>query len=268
MAIGAWSTMFLLPQLLKWFFSLLALIPSQSIGFYFLKVCIMLGVVGHACYPSPWEAVAQSLVESKGEHLSNLASQQVQTCQGYMERFCPRKEKRRVASTWRVTSMAVSCPVCVCCCFFSVERVLLSDTFILQANDPSKETILKWLTPGKSPVPWGYSKQNRVSLCLLINSRHSKDNGFEMSVDKGGGRRCGSELIVLVSSLQKAENGDFNWIIPERFLAFCGPHSRSRLESGMQNSGIQVASSFSFCNRLLSWPLRHLPVVPHLCEYE
>ncbi|XP_027265429.1 dual specificity protein phosphatase CDC14B isoform X14 [Cricetulus griseus] len=31
---------------------------------------------------------------------------------------------------------------------------------------------------------------------------------------------------------EKAENGDFNWIIPERFLAFCGPHSRSRLESG------------------------------------
>jgi len=34
--------------------------------------------------------------------------------------------------------------------------------------------------------------------------------------------------------LQKAENGDLNWIIPDRFLAFCGPHSRTRLESGMQ----------------------------------
>ncbi|XP_073908641.1 dual specificity protein phosphatase CDC14B isoform X1 [Castor canadensis] len=31
---------------------------------------------------------------------------------------------------------------------------------------------------------------------------------------------------------EKAENGDFNWIIPERMLAFCGPHSRSRLKSG------------------------------------
>ncbi|XP_069891932.1 dual specificity protein phosphatase CDC14B isoform X2 [Dipodomys merriami] len=31
---------------------------------------------------------------------------------------------------------------------------------------------------------------------------------------------------------EKAENGDFNWIIPDRFLAFCGPHSRSRLENG------------------------------------
>ncbi|XP_038415202.1 dual specificity protein phosphatase CDC14B isoform X21 [Canis lupus familiaris] len=31
---------------------------------------------------------------------------------------------------------------------------------------------------------------------------------------------------------KKAENGDLNWIIPDRFIAFCGPHSRTRLESG------------------------------------
>uniref|UniRef100_A0A2K5YTV0 Cell division cycle 14C n=1 Tax=Mandrillus leucophaeus TaxID=9568 RepID=A0A2K5YTV0_MANLE len=31
---------------------------------------------------------------------------------------------------------------------------------------------------------------------------------------------------------EKAENGDLNWIIPDRFIAFCGPHSRTRLESG------------------------------------
>ncbi|XP_036043060.1 dual specificity protein phosphatase CDC14B isoform X3 [Onychomys torridus] len=38
--------------------------------------------------------------------------------------------------------------------------------------------------------------------------------------------------LVEYEHYEKAENGDFNWIIPERFLAFCGPHSRSRLESG------------------------------------
>ncbi|XP_054444075.1 dual specificity protein phosphatase CDC14B isoform X1 [Pteronotus mesoamericanus] len=31
---------------------------------------------------------------------------------------------------------------------------------------------------------------------------------------------------------EKAENGDLNWIIPGRFIAFCGPHSRTKLESG------------------------------------
>nr|XP_012642692.1 dual specificity protein phosphatase CDC14B isoform X4 [Microcebus murinus] len=33
---------------------------------------------------------------------------------------------------------------------------------------------------------------------------------------------------------EKAENGDLNWIIPDRFIAFCGPHTRCRLESGYQ----------------------------------
>ena len=28
------------------------------------------------------------------------------------------------------------------------------------------------------------------------------------------------------------ENGDFNWIIPDQILAFCGPHARSRVENG------------------------------------
>ncbi|KAL8203386.1 UNVERIFIED_CONTAM: Dual specificity protein phosphatase cdc14a [Gekko kuhli] len=31
---------------------------------------------------------------------------------------------------------------------------------------------------------------------------------------------------------EKAENGDFNWIIPKKILAFSGPHSRSRIENG------------------------------------
>lgn len=43
-----------------------------------------------------------------------------------------------------------------------------------------------------------------------------------------------------VFPLQKAENGDLNWIIPDRFLAFCGPHSRTRLESGMCKCGASI----------------------------
>ncbi|XP_043371122.1 dual specificity protein phosphatase CDC14B isoform X4 [Dermochelys coriacea] len=31
---------------------------------------------------------------------------------------------------------------------------------------------------------------------------------------------------------EKAENGDFNWIIPNKFVAFSGPHSRSKTENG------------------------------------
>eukprot|EP00118_Oscarella_pearsei_P000213 m.4439 g.4439 ORF g.4439 m.4439 type:complete len:502 (+) comp10733_c0_seq2:52-1557(+) len=31
---------------------------------------------------------------------------------------------------------------------------------------------------------------------------------------------------------EKVENGDFNWIVPGKFLAFSGPHNRSRIENG------------------------------------
>jgi len=31
---------------------------------------------------------------------------------------------------------------------------------------------------------------------------------------------------------ERVENGDLNWIIPGKFIAFCGPHSRSRIENG------------------------------------
>ncbi|XP_067839308.1 dual specificity protein phosphatase CDC14C-like isoform X3 [Heptranchias perlo] len=31
---------------------------------------------------------------------------------------------------------------------------------------------------------------------------------------------------------ERAENGDFNWIIPSKFLAFSGPHPKSKIENG------------------------------------
>ena len=31
---------------------------------------------------------------------------------------------------------------------------------------------------------------------------------------------------------EKVQNGDFNWLVPRRFLAFCGPHPHSKIENG------------------------------------
>ncbi|XP_054161428.1 dual specificity protein phosphatase CDC14C-like [Oppia nitens] len=31
---------------------------------------------------------------------------------------------------------------------------------------------------------------------------------------------------------EKVENGDLNWIVPKKFIAFCGPHSKSVVENG------------------------------------
>lgn len=32
---------------------------------------------------------------------------------------------------------------------------------------------------------------------------------------------------------ERVENGDLNWIVPGKFIAFCGPHARSKMEDGM-----------------------------------
>lgn len=39
---------------------------------------------------------------------------------------------------------------------------------------------------------------------------------------------------------ERAENGDFNWIIPGKFLAFSGPHPKSKIENGMRMSFLKV----------------------------
>lgn len=31
---------------------------------------------------------------------------------------------------------------------------------------------------------------------------------------------------------EKVQNGDFNWLVPEKFLAFCGPHPHSKIDNG------------------------------------
>jgi cell division cycle 14 len=31
---------------------------------------------------------------------------------------------------------------------------------------------------------------------------------------------------------ERVQNGDFNWLVPQKFLAFCGPHSQSKIDNG------------------------------------
>ena len=39
-------------------------------------------------------------------------------------------------------------------------------------------------------------------------------------------------ICFVVYYLQKVENGDLCWIVPDKFIAFCGPHAKSRVENG------------------------------------
>lgn len=53
---------------------------------------------------------------------------------------------------------------------------------------------------------------------------------------------------------ERVENGDFNWIIPDKILSFCGPHNRSYIENG-RNTAID------WCDRVsLGYPF-HAPEV-------
>lgn len=38
--------------------------------------------------------------------------------------------------------------------------------------------------------------------------------------------------VSAVGVEQKVQNGDFNWMMPGKFLAFCGPHSESKVKNG------------------------------------
>lgn len=41
-----------------------------------------------------------------------------------------------------------------------------------------------------------------------------------------------SQSVFALFCFQRVENGDFNWIVPGKFLAFSGPHQKSKIENG------------------------------------
>lgn len=55
-----------------------------------------------------------------------------------------------------------------------------------------------------------------------------------------------SNLVFYVHLLQKVENGDFNWLLPNKFLAFCGPHPKSKIENG--NNDMNVCTDAASSN--------------------
>ena len=55
-----------------------------------------------------------------------------------------------------------------------------------------------------------------------------------------------SFLSLLISSvIQRVENGDLNWIVPRKLVAFSGPHMKSRRENGRPHV-VQGLSQFYF----------------------
>ena len=66
--------------------------------------------------------------------------------------------------------------------------------------------------------------------------------------------------------LQRVENGDLNWIVPQKFLAFCGPHAKSKIENGMYMSMfLGLSHSFMLCLSQRMW-LRGMWIVRAQCN--
>lgn len=46
--------------------------------------------------------------------------------------------------------------------------------------------------------------------------------------------------IVFLDFLQKIENGDLCWVVPDKFLAFSGPHPKSKIENGKRHKSYNL----------------------------
>ncbi|KAF4804977.1 Dual specificity protein phosphatase CDC14B [Turdus rufiventris] len=69
----------------------------------------------------------------------------------------------------------------------------------------------------------GFDQKKQANAAFLIGSYAALQHGF---LD------FGTFDVNEYEHYERAENGDFNWIIPNKFIAFSGPHSRSKIENG------------------------------------
>uniref|UniRef100_A0A8C9L9N3 protein-tyrosine-phosphatase n=1 Tax=Pavo cristatus TaxID=9049 RepID=A0A8C9L9N3_PAVCR len=95
----------------------------------------------------------------------------------------------------------------------------LKVSFVIYLKKTPEEAY-KTLLSGSNPpyIPFRYvSVKNGPNLCFcnLLNILFYKFLSFPRKW------------------LHRVENGDFNWIVPGKFLAFSGPHPKSKFENGM-----------------------------------
>ncbi|XP_062960438.1 dual specificity protein phosphatase CDC14A isoform X5 [Cynocephalus volans] len=85
-----------------------------------------------------------------------------------------------------------------------------------------------------------FIKKENSALHLLRPTKKSECSIFDRCLcrdlfKEDTGRSLQSTPVWLstpLSSIQRVENGDFNWIVPGKFLAFSGPHPKSKIENG------------------------------------
>ncbi|OPJ82375.1 dual specificity protein phosphatase CDC14B isoform C [Patagioenas fasciata monilis] len=95
--------------------------------------------------------------------------------------------------------------------------------FFLQDNIP--ETIPRRCV--QAYIGWKHFLSSFQG-CFLWYLQFSSDIAGLFSCNKQVIKRLNASVVW---SFVRAENGDFNWIIPNKFIAFSGPHSRSKIEN-------------------------------------
>lgn len=92
------------------------------------------------------------------------------------------------------------------------------------------DEVYRLLTVGKIP-PYirfcdasSISSTYKISLLDCLNAVYKgMKAGFFNFDDFDNKKYCYYEMV---------ENGDLNWIVPDKFLAFCGPHNEKKVKNG------------------------------------
>jgi cell division cycle 14 len=58
---------------------------------------------------------------------------------------------------------------------------------------------------------------------------------------------------LLLDDMQQVENGDANWIVPQKFLAFSGPHQKSKMTNGRMPASLLSHALLSLVSVLFSF---------------
>lgn len=78
------------------------------------------------------------------------------------------------------------------------------------------------------------TKQQPETLsCSMFLSSHSVHYILCGTSNKKATSHLFTQKWFLFCLFQRVENGDLNWIVPQKFLAFCGPHAKSKIENGL-----------------------------------
>lgn len=111
-----------------------------------------------------------------------------------------------------------------------VNAAFLIGAYMIIQHGKSPEEIYRNITIGRSPpflsfrdASVGPSAYNLGLLECLKSIRKALNNGFI---------KFDTFNLEDYEYYERVECGDLNWIVPNKFIAFCGPHPKSKVENG------------------------------------